>query len=402
MYKNRFNGRSREDSHNERQYNGNRNPGGFAKRKRKKQIDPNLFINRSAIEEVEEIYQPRYTFEDFPINSEIKKNISIKGYEIPTPIQDQTIPQILSGRDVIGIANTGTGKTAAFLIPLVDKTHKDVNQKVLIVAPTRELAVQIEQELRGFAHGMGIHTAVLIGGASMHNQIIQLHQKPQFVIGTPGRIKDLIEQRHLDLSGFTAVVLDEVDRMLDIGFIKDIRYIISLLPHSRQSLFFSATVTGQAAVIVQEFLTNPVTISLKRHETAQNIHQDIIKVTSPTQKFDKLYDLLMQPEYQKVIIFGRTKWGVEKLTKNLQYRGFKAAAIHGNKTQGQRLRAIEEFKKDNVHILLATDIASRGLDIEHVTHVINFDAPESYDDYVHRIGRTGRAGNIGKAITFVE
>lgn len=347
-------------------------------------------------------YAPTNKFEDFKISSEVLNNIKHKGYTMPTPIQDQVISSIIEGRDVIGIANTGTGKTAAFLIPLVDKVFKDKTEQVLIVAPTHELVIQINDELRGFARGLGIYTALCIGGVSIGKQISQLRQNPHFVIGTPGRLKDLVETRMLQLSKFRNVVLDEADRMVDIGFINDIKYFISLLSPQRQSLFFSATISGKVKEILQKFVQNPVTVSVKKQETAENIEQEIVKVPQGYNKVDKLHDLLRQGGFDKVLIFGTTKWGVQKLTDELIRRGFKAGAIHGNKRQNQRQRVLEAFKSNEIQILLATDVASRGLDIPNVSHVINYDMPESYEVYIHRIGRTGRADKKGIALTFME
>lgn len=229
-----------------------------------------------------------------------------------------------------------------------------------------------------------------------------LRHSPHFVIATPGRLKDLINQRSINLMLFQNIVLDEVDRMVDIGFIHDIKFIISHLPRKRQSLFFSATIDKRTDEILKSFVTNPVTVSVKRGNTADNVDQDIIKVSDKNKKIEVLHDLLIQPDFEKVIIFGRTKWGMEKLSRALVQRGFRSAAIHGNKTQNQRQRALNDFKEDRINVLIATDVASRGIDIEDVTHVINYDAPTSYDDYVHRIGRTGRAGKKGVALTFVE
>ncbi|MCL4418002.1 MAG: DEAD/DEAH box helicase [Actinobacteria bacterium] len=229
-----------------------------------------------------------------------------------------------------------------------------------------------------------------------------MRHNPHFVIGTPGRLKDLIGRKNLNLMLFQNVILDEVDRMVDIGFIKDIKYIISLLPKIRQSLFFSATVDNKTQEILRSFVTNPITVSVKQHDTASNIDQDIIRLNGEKSKIDILHDLLIQTGFDKVLIFGRTKWGIQKLTNELINRGFHATAIHGNKSQNQRQRALQQFKDSDVQILLATDVVSRGLDIENVTHVINYDAPESFDDYIHRIGRTGRAGKRGVALTFVD
>jgi ATP-dependent RNA helicase RhlE len=370
--------------------------------KQPKKLDPTFFVSAASGSVVENTYVSQTPFASFPIPEQLKKNIIEHGYTMPTEIQEKTIPPLLEGKDVIGIANTGTGKTAAFLIPLISKVYADRNEQVLIVTPTREIAMQILDELNIFARGMGLYATLCIGGANIGRQERNLQHRPQFVIGTPGRLKDLIQRRKLYLDTFRSIVLDEVDRMVDIGFIKDIRFLIALLPEQRHSLFFSATVSDEVRSILHSFVKNPVTVSVKQQETSRNVEQDIIRVTDPTQKVDMLHDLLIKDGFDKVLIFGRTKWGVEKLTKMLQTRGFKAASIHGNKSQGQRARALDDFKRNNIQILLATDVASRGLDIDNVTHVINYDTPESYEDYVHRIGRTGRANKTGVALTFVE
>lgn len=346
------------------------------------------------------VYVPKHRFEDFAIAPEIKRNIKSKGYSSPTRIQDQTIPLVCAGQDIIGIANTGTGKTAAFLIPLVNKVFKDRTQSVLVVAPTRELALQIHGQLLEFARGLSIMSALCIGGTSISRQRSDLQKNPHFVIGTPGRIRDLIGQHCLNLSRFENVVLDEADRMVDIGFINDVKYFISLLPKVRQSLFFSATISGKVQEIIQTFVTNPVTISVKEGNTPENISQEIVRVTTKEQKVEVLHDLLIKEDFKKVLIFGRTKRGVQKLTDELTSRGFKAGVIHGNKRQSHRQKTLDQFRKNQIRILLATDVASRGLDIDDVSHVINYDMPASYDDYVHRIGRTGRADKKGVALTF--
>lgn len=349
-----------------------------------------------------ESYSPHHRFVDFPISQTLKDNIAAKGYTAPTPIQDQAIPAILEGRDVIGIANTGTGKTAAFLIPLIEKISRDRNQRVLIITPTRELALQIGEELRVFSRGLGIRWAMIIGGAGVWRQKQDIRAGAHVVIGTPGRIKDLTRERALSLSGFRNVVLDEADRMVDIGFISDIKYFISLLPRERQSLFFSATVSGKVSEILSQFVCDPVTVSVKKQDTVNSVTQSIIEIANGKKKIEYLHDLLIQKGFDKVLIFGRTKWGVERLAGDLVSRGFKAGAIHGNKRQSQRQRMLTQFKNNDIQILLATDVASRGLDIEDVSHVINYDMPQSYDDYVHRIGRTARANKTGTALTFVE
>jgi superfamily II DNA/RNA helicase len=349
----------------------------------------------------EQPYESKHRFADFNIDERIKHNIARKGYETPTPIQDQSIPSILDGRDIVGIANTGTGKTGAFLIPLLNKVVKNRGERVLIMVPTRELAVQIEEEYRSFADGSGFRSVCVVGGANINPQIRALRQDPYFVIGTPGRLKDVIERNVLDLSDFRTVVLDEADRMLDMGFIHDMRRILALMPSDRQTLFFSATLSKDIERLIGDFLNDPVRVSVKKGETAKNVDQDVVRLGGRN-RTDVLAEMLAAPEFEKVIVFGRTKHGVERLSKHLAERGFKAASIHGNKSQNHRQRALEQFKKRAVTILCATDVAARGIDVDDVSHVINYDEPNTYDDYVHRIGRTGRAGKRGKALTFVD
>ena len=365
-------------------------------------FDPSRFINKTIVEEKVVQFVPTHTFADFAFDDRIKANIVTKGSTLPTPIQDRAIPEVLSGADVVGIANTGTGKTAAFLLPLIDKILKNRDAKVLVMVPTRELAVQIGDELRGFAPGLGIYNAICVGGASIGPQISQLRRKPNFVIGTPGRLKDLLERKALNLSTFSTVVLDEADRMLDMGFINDMRTILSLMPTPRHTLFFSATLSPEIEKLIGAFLHNPVRISVKTRESASSIEQDVVNIPRGAHKLDILHDLLTKPGFDKVLVFGRTKHGVEKLSKQLNDRGFKSESIHGNKTQNKRQKALDLFKKDHVNVLVATDVAARGLDISGVSHVINFDLPSTHEDYIHRIGRTGRAGKRGKALTFIE
>lgn len=366
-----------------------------------KKLDTNLFIKKASSVSSKK-YTSLKTFSDFALVDKLQRNVREHGYTSPTQIQEKTIPHLLNGRDVIGIANTGTGKTAAFLIPLVNKVFSDRNERALVVTPTRELAMQIVDELRAFVKGMDLDIVLCIGGANMERQEKKLQHNPHFVIGTPGRLRDLLERKKFNLDLFHNIVLDEVDRMVDIGFIRDVKYFISLLPKKRQSLFFSATISERVKEILSSFVTDPVTISVKQQDTSENVDQNIVQVKEGISKIDTLHELLIHEGFEKVLIFGRTKWGIEKLNRELIKRGFSVVAIHGNKTQGQRQRALEGFKQNEVSILLATDVASRGLDIENVTHVINYDAPESYDDYIHRIGRTGRAGKKGIALTFVE
>lgn len=370
--------------------------------KNSKYIDPNKFINKAETPEEAVPYEAAHTFTDFAFDAKIQANLDAKSYVVPSPIQDQAIPEILKGRDVIGLANTGTGKTAAFLLPII-QGHLN-NSKLgpaLIMAPTRELAHQIKDECVAFTKGTQIRSAVCVGGQNMYAQIQQLKRNPQIIIGTPGRLKDLMNQGKLHVDDVSVLVLDEVDRMLDMGFIHDMRAIIGLTPANRQSLFFSATMTKEISALAQTFLTGPITISVVVSETSNHVDQDVIYVANQDDKSLHLAGLLARDEFQKVIVFGETKWGVQKLARRLEQAGLKVAAIHGDKTQGQRLRALKDFKEDRVQTLVATDVAARGLDIPLVSHVINYDIPQTYEDYTHRIGRTGRAGNMGAALTFV-
>ena len=343
-----------------------------------------------------------HTFADFDINAHLKANIIARGYETPTPIQDKSIPHALAGQDVVGLAETGTGKTAAFLIPLIDKVMKQKGERVLVMAPTRELAVQIEKELAGFARGLGFRGLVAVGGANIGPQVSQLRHDPAFVIGTPGRLKDLMERRSLVLTEFGTVVLDEADRMLDMGFIDDMRQILSHMRKERHTLFFSATMSKEIERLIGEFLTSPVVISVKTRDTSKNIDQDVVRIPRGKDKFEVLAEMLKDRDFSRVLVFGRTKFGVEKLAKALSRLHIHAESIHGNKTHGARIRALEAFKTGKVSVLVATDVAARGLDIPAVSHVINFDLPSTYEDYVHRIGRTGRASMKGRALTFVQ
>lgn len=236
----------------------------------------------------------------------------------------------------------------------------------------------------------------------MKRQVRELRTNPRMVIATPGRLKDLIEQKAIYLGDYTNIVLDEVDLMVDIGFINDVKYFTTLLPKNRQSLFFSATISPKIQGVLRSFVNNPVTVFVKKQEPSKNVDQDVIRVSTPAEKLEKLHDLLIADGFDKVLVFGRTKHGIEKLNKELDLRGFKVGAIHGNKRQSQRQRVLQNFRTSKIQILLATDVASRGLDIPNVTHVINYELPETYEDYIHRIGRTGRAGKLGVALTFIS
>lgn len=379
----------------------NRGPRPAQSRKAVKSYNPLVFIKKVEEEVAAVAYTSKHTFADFLIDDQIKANISARGYVTPTPIQDQAIPLLLQGKDVIGTANTGTGKTAAFLIPLVHNVLTKKINRVLIVTPTRELAAQIQSELDFFKAKTGLGSVLCIGGLSPKIQMQQLKKEPAFIIGTPGRLLDLEQQAALHFRKYDAIVLDEVDTMLDMGFINDIKYIISKLPEKRHSLFFSATISPAIQQVMNGFLSNPVSISVKTRQSSENVNQDVVKVAE-NNKIELLHDLLIKPAFTRVIIFSRTKRATDKLAKALKERGFDVASIHGDKTQAQRKKALDMFKADSVKILLATDVVARGIDIDDVSHVINYDLPQTYEDYIHRIGRTGRANKIGQALTFIE
>jgi ATP-dependent RNA helicase RhlE len=386
---------------------GNRSGGGgrFQKSLPKYELMAAIAKSQSATANAPIVEQPNvstHTFADFNLNPILLANIVSKGFTVPTPIQDQAITPMLAGRDIIGTANTGTGKTAAFLIPLLQKASLDKNQRVLIIAPTHELAVQIYNEMGDLGRGLGLKRAMLIGGSSEWRQKKDLEYDPNFVVATPGRLKDFVQAHFVRLSAFRNVVLDEADRMVDIGFINDIKFFISELPRERQSLFFSATISGRVGEILRDFVRDPVKISVQTQDIASTITQDVIHVPNKDAKIDILHDLLNKKEFEKVLIFGRTKWGVQRLSDELVKRGFRSGAIHGNKRQNQRQFVLNQFIRNDIQILLATDVASRGLDIPDVSHVINYDMPETIEDYTHRIGRTGRANKRGIALTFVE
>ncbi len=342
------------------------------------------------------------SFVDFNLNPYILRNLLDKKFTTPSPIQDQSIPHILAGRDIVGLANTGTGKTAAFLLPLLHKISLNPQtESALIVAPTRELAQQIDAEFRLFAKGLNLFSVVCVGGMSAYAQIRELRYNPHVVIGTPGRIQDLAAKGFIDFKIYNNVVIDEVDHMLDMGFVEPITEILNSLPEGRQSLFFSATMPPKIRELIQVFLRNPVTVEIQSGKTTDNVDQDVVRVQRGEDKFPILVDILRKPEMTKVLIFSETKRDVEKLTQALMAEGFKATSIHGDKDQRERTRALNFFKSGMVTILVATDVAARGIDVNDISHVINYTKPQTHDDYVHRIGRTGRGSKTGSALTFV-
>ncbi len=381
---------------------GRRNFGrGRGKGPKSQRINEALFINKASLTNATYEYVPEHAFADFDIEARLKQNVARRGFTKPTSIQDKTIPHMLRGEDVIGLADTGTGKTAAFLIPFIDKILKDKTQKVLILAPTRELALQINAECMEFTKGLGVYSVVAVGGESIREQIYQIRRGFNVLIGTPGRLRDLVDRNVVNLAVFQNAVLDEADRMLDMGFLPDVRFLLGKLRPDRQTAFFSATVPSAIDDLTKTFAHHPIKVETKLRDTSSDVEQDIIRVSLSDNKLDVLSDLLKKKEFKKVLIFGKTKAGVQHLSDDLERRGFSAMAIHGDKFQASREKTLRAFKQGRVAILVATDVAARGLDVPDVTHVINYDIPSTYEDYIHRIGRTGRAGKKGSALTFI-
>jgi superfamily II DNA/RNA helicase len=365
-------------------------------------FNPSMFINTNPIEIKEEVYVPTHgSFADFDINPKLAEIVTKMGIKVPSPIQDQTIPASLEGRDVIGLAETGTGKTAAFLVPLIEQTMNNRDMTTLILAPTRELAIQIQEEARKISRNIQLYSVTCVGGLNIQPQIRTLKRKNHFIIGTPGRVLDLIQRGKIKTEKINAVVLDEADRMLDMGFIHDMRKILSSTPEDRQTLFFSATMTPAAKELTREFLKNPVTVSVKKKDVTDSIQQDVVPYKAGA-KLETLTSLFSNEAFNRVIVFGEMKHSVERLSKDLQKAGIKATSIHGNKTHGQRQRSLQAFKKGEAKVLVATDVAARGIHVDDVSHVINYDLPQTFEDYVHRIGRTGRGTKRGKALTFIS
>jgi len=367
---------------------------------RKKYIDPALFV-KAATQQEAASYVPQHTFSDFNLTPLLQANLRTIGYKQPSPIQDESIPAALEGKDIIGVASTGTGKTAAFALPILNKLLVERGSKAIIIAPTRELAEQIEQECKTLGKGSGVHGALLIGGTNMSNQLRALRQQPNLVIGTPGRIKDHMQRGSLQLANFNIIALDEVDRMLDMGFVKDVTEILKSTHTNRQSFFFSATIDQGVQSLITTFAANPHTVSLKASSSRDNVHQDVITYGGQHEKMEKLHDLLNSQDVTKAIVFDETQRSVERLENELRERGFPSISIHGGKSQGQRKRALASFKNSDATILVATDVAARGIDVVDISHVINYSTPNDYEDYVHRIGRAGRAGRVGYALTFI-
>ena len=342
-------------------------------------------------------------FATLGLGSKLAQALKEKGYVEPTPIQAKAIPTILAGRDVIGVAQTGTGKTAAFVLPLLEKmaaTPPQRTMRALVIAPTRELVAQIEENVRGYGRHLPLRYATIFGGVGEGAQIQALRRGVDLVVATPGRLIDLMEQRHVDFSALQMLVLDEADRMLDMGFLPAIRRIVAKTPAARQTLLFSATMSKEVEQVAKDVLKNPALVEIGVRSTpAEAVTQYIVEV-SAAGKVPALIHLLKDAALESVLVFSRTKHGADRIARKLSAAGVTTATLHSNRTQGQRLQALKRFKSGDVRVLIATDIAARGIDVDGISHVINFDFPPQPEDYVHRIGRTGRNQSIGDAISF--
>lgn len=391
-----------ERSFRDRSSGGGRSRGRGKGKKKGKGIDYDLSqLNHVGRPVAEVKYNPVSKFEDWPIHPQLKQALAKAGFEFPTEIQEKSFPLIAAMKDVVGIANTGTGKTGAFLLPIIDALLEGQSFQTLVVVPTRELALQVEQEFKRFTKGMKLYNACFIGGTSISKDMRTLRRRQDIIVGTPGRLVDLCKRRALQLRSYSTLILDEYDRMLDMGFKDDLDFLINQMGDRDQTLLFSATVQEAQKRTIQEMMHNPTTVQVSSGKsTAEHIDQELLEVRNEDEKMDQLMEILEMDEVEKVLIFERTKRRCDKLGKILRREGQKVDEIHGDKTQNYRQRALEAFKNGKVDILVATDVAARGLDIKDVTHVINFHPPQDYETYIHRIGRTGRAGKTGKAYTF--
>ncbi|MET4081573.1 ATP-dependent RNA helicase RhlE [Pedobacter sp. UYP30] len=347
-------------------------------------------------------------FKDLNLIAPILKALETQGYTQPTPIQEQSIPKILQGKDLLGCAQTGTGKTAAFAIPMLQLLHekhlntKSKNIKALILTPTRELAIQIEESFNAYGNNLNLRHLVIFGGVGQKAQTDALHRGVDILVATPGRLLDLMNQGFINLNSIEIFVLDEADRMLDMGFIHDVKRVVAKLPSKRQTLFFSATMPNEIQKLANTILDSPVKVEVTPESTtAETINQSIYFVDKPDKR-KLLLHLLDDKTIETALVFTRTKHGADRIVKDLGHSGVKAAAIHGNKSQNARQRALTQFKDKQIRVLVATDIAARGIDIDQLSHVFNYELPNIPESYVHRIGRTGRAGANGTAISFCD
>lgn len=387
-----------------RRPNGGRRPNqNNRKPKQRSTVNVNELINKAVPQQVEE-YTPSRSFDEMPLHPRLLEAIQKKGFNTPTEIQDKTVDELLAGRDLLGVARTGTGKTGAFLIPLIHRMLKDNgNFQSLVLVPTRELATQVEEEFKSLTRGLKLYSSVFIGGTNINRDLQNLRRKSQLVVATPGRLIDLANRGALRFNEFKVLILDEFDRMLDMGFSHDVKRITEAMTRREHTMLFSATVDKQQQPFIDKLLKNPIEVKVSSGEaTGEHIDQEIIRLNEGEDKFKYLLDMVQQSDFEKVLIFAETKRWVNKVNKKLSQAGIRSDEIHGNKTQNYRQKALGKFKNGRIQVLVATDVAARGLDVSDVTHVINYQLPSTMDSYIHRIGRTGRAGKKGKAFTFVN
>ncbi len=370
---------------------------------KKSNLNPALLVKKATPFAVKN-YESERRIEDLPISPNLKECLISKGFRKPTEIQDRTLEALLEKRDLLGIAQTGTGKTGAFLVPIIEQLleYKQKNF-ALVMVPTRELATQVEEEFQSMAKGLGIYSACFIGGTNINKDINSLKRAKHVIIGTPGRLLDLHNRKSLNFGNFNTLVLDEFDRMLDMGFVHDVKRIIGSMHKRKHTLLFSATLDKTQEELIIGILHNPITVKVSTGDTTgDHIDQDIIRLKQGEDKFKVLQEMLSDGDFNKVLLFEETKHKANRLCGKLNKVGISADQIHGNKSQNARQRALNSFKQGKIRVLVATDVAARGIDVSDVTHVINYQVPMTFDSYIHRIGRTGRAGKTGKAFTFVE
>jgi ATP-dependent RNA helicase RhlE len=396
---------NRSNDNRSKDWRGQKATAGKKSRKQKgSEIDLDRLVKRAKQTEAAAPYVASRTFQEFPLSHKVKLALTIRGYVHPTEIQDRSIDDALAGRDLIGIAQTGTGKTAAFLIPIIDRyLQRNAPNTALIMVPTRELAVQVLDEFNALTKKMNLHALKVIGGTSLFHDFNGLRRNPDVVIGTPGRLVDLADRGALHLEDFEVLVIDEFDRMLDMGFSKDVMQLSDAMKNRKQTMLFSATVDKSIQQFVDKLVTDPAEVRVTTGlSTADNVDQDIIYPVQGEDRFDTLVRMLQNPEFERVILFAETRHKVHRLAGRLLKENISAECIHGDKTQSARQTALNRFKRGNSQVLVATDVAARGIDVEDVTHVINYEVPRTYDSYIHRIGRTGRAGKTGVALTFID
>lgn len=374
-----------------------------AQKKKESTLDAKLLVKK-AQPSGQAGFKSETPFTKLNLQPTLLKNLKSKGYECMTNIQEQSIFPLIDGRDLLGISNTGSGKTGAFLIPIIEHAKADQNNfTALIVTPTRELTLQIEEEFKSLSKGMNLFSASFIGGTNINSDFKSLNRKLHVIVGTPGRLLDLFDRKLLKLNQVNTLVLDEFDRMLDMGFVHDVKKLVNAMTKRSQTMLFSATLEPSQKSLIDGLLKDPVVVKINSGgTTSENVDQETIRVPEGKDKFEILAALFQDKTMDRVIIFTETKRLADRLNKKLNESGIKSGLIHGNKSQNFRNKTIEEFKNGTTRVLVATDVAARGIDVADVTHVINYQLPMSMDSYIHRIGRTGRAGKTGRAITFVN